>query len=181
MKTIVFLDIDGVLSIPNVNNYAERHERWPGVGAPWPIPMANDLLRVIDTSSRILPVWLSCWSTGGYVWNDRAGTRRWPVGYHLCKSSQTLALRRFPEYRGQDEKLLAARWFLRDHPRNPVVWIEDGFADETQAWATTRGNARLVDTWPYDGETARFLTRNYEDPAQAAKEFLERYCGIAQI
>lgn len=178
MKVILFLDVDGVLSIPNPQDFEERKERWPGCGVPWPIPIAWPLLRAIDADPRLLPVWLSCWRTGCWEWNDRAGTRRWHVGYDLCKTVRTKALQHFPECRGQDEKLLAARWFLRERPRNRVVWIEDGFAKETQTWATIRGNVRLVNTWPMDGEAATFLSGHHQDRRQASLDFLAQYCGI---
>lgn len=178
MKTILFLDVDGVLSIPNPQDFEERRERWPGCGVPWPIPMAYPLLRAIDAHPRILPVWMSCWREGGWEWNDRAGTRRWHVGYDLYKTVQTKAIQRYPECRGQDKKLLAVRWFLRDRPRNPVVWVEDGFAEETREWAAARGNVRLVDTWPMESKAATFLSRHHQDSQQASLDFLYQYCGL---
>lgn len=180
MKIVLFLDV-GVLSIPNRQNTEERKERWPGCGVLWPIPLANALLQAIDTDPRILPVWLSCWDSAAWHWNDRAGTSRWAVGYHLCKTVQTKALQRFPECRGQDKKLLAARWFLRERPHNQVVWIEDGFAEETKAWASARGRTRLVDTWPMAHGAAAFLARRYQNEQRAAQIFLARYCGIQPV
>lgn len=180
MKTILFLDIDGVLSIPDPQDYQKRRERWPGCGVLWPIPLAYPLLRTIDADPRILPVWMSCWDTGGHEWSARAGTPRWPVGYHLCKTVETKALQRFPECQGQDKKLLAVRWFLRKRARNPVVWVEDGFAEETRAWASARGNVRLVDTWPMEGALATFLRWQHRNTDLAARDFL-RHCLLAGL
>ena len=178
MKTILFLDVDGVLSIPNVRNTDERKEHWPGCGVLWPIPMANALLQAIDADDRLLPVWLSAWDCGCWEWNLRAGTKCWAVAYHLSKVRQTWALRRYPECQGRhiDGKLLAVRWFLRHSPHTPVVWIEDGFAQETEVWAAREPRVRLVNTWPMESETACFLREQHPDLDQAAHEFLNRYC-----
>lgn len=176
MKTILFLDIDGVLSIPNVQDIDERKEHWPGYGVIFPVPIAYPLLQAIDADTRIKSAWMSCWDTGAWEWNRKAGTRLWNVAYHLSNQQLGWVFRRFPQYRGRsiDAKLLAVRWFLRYYPNNPVVWIEDGFSKETKEWAVSEKRVRLIDTWPMDeNEVAQYLTRPHEDMQQAAKEFID--------
>jgi len=175
MKTILFLDIDGVLSIPNLKDSDERREKWDGCGICWPIPMAYHLLRAIETDPQIYPVWMSTWDTGALEWNSRSGTAPFPVAYHLSRHATSLALLTFPECRGQDSKLLAVRWFLRNYPTHPVVWIEDGFAEETRDWADGDGRVRLIDTWPMDSEIALFLQEHHADLKKASLDVIQRF------
>jgi hypothetical protein len=146
-QTILFLDIDGVLSIcdPTI-----PMQQVGGIHC-WPIPLANELLRIIDADSRLHPIWLSAWGDGAHTWNERAGTRRWSVGYHLDDRAEARSRRMFPRmYQDNaDEKLIAVHYHLypfENNPEIPVVWIEDGFMPETIQWAKTRGNVRLIDT-----------------------------------
>ena len=176
IKTFVFLDVDGVLSIPTVADVDERKERWPMIGVCWPIPMADMLLRAIEADPDLIPIWMTTWGERAWQWNDRAGTSRWPVGYPLTKRQQTWALRRFPECACMDGKFLSVRWCMRRAPHNSVVWIEDGFGREVEAWAACTPRVRLVDTWPMEGDAATFLLQAHTDPEEAARDFLNRYC-----
>ena len=59
--SIVFLDIDGVLSIADPLRPELRRELWPGCGPAWPVPFADALVRVLDEDARVRPVWLTYW------------------------------------------------------------------------------------------------------------------------
>jgi hypothetical protein len=117
---------------------------------------------------------MTAWGTGALEWNSRSGTTAFPVAYPQSRHATAWALRRYPEYAGQDGKLLAVRWFLRNHSRNPVVWIEDGFATETRAWADGDRRVRLIDTWPMDSEIALFLQEDHADMEKAALDVIQR-------
>lgn len=151
MKTILFVDIDGVLSILTQDNAANYEKLGRGLPA-WPIPLACQILRLIDQDTQLKPVWLSSWGTESVLWNERAKTRHWPVGYYLSKkqeryAKQVLPTALFTNEKYIDRKLIAAQYYLRKKPATQrVVWIEDGFAEETEQWAIQRGNVRLVDT-----------------------------------
>jgi hypothetical protein len=134
-STVLFLDIDGVLSIPHPRDGSIRFERWqPGLPV-WPIPLASALVRTIDQDRHLHPVWLSAWDQRAWLWNDRAGTRHWPIGYCLKPRQWRYAYCLFPTLRGVrfDNKLMAVLYYLRRYPHKRVVWVEDGFADETVA------------------------------------------------
>lgn len=183
-RTIVFLDIDGVLSIEDPVDPAVRRERWPGCGPAWPIPFADMLVRVLDHDPRVRPVWLSYWERRAWRWNDRAGTRHWPVAF----PPNTLG-RRLPmgqrqgidgiegiappseaEYR--DEKLLAVWTYLIRWPGHPALWIEDGFWPETVEWvAAYMPNLRLIDATLDD--IYAVLVADHADPNAAARAFLD--------
>lgn len=174
--TILFLDIDGVFSMIDATQLPM--ERVGGIHVR-PIPMANALLKAIDRQSwliplRVLPVWLSAWHTGALDWNERSLTGPWDVGYHLTDRQEKRAKELFPRLFEQriDGKLIAAQYYLRRMwKNNPVVWIEDGFAPETIAWAKERGNVRLIDTLR-EPIRAQLLSE-YEDYDKAAREFVE--------
>jgi hypothetical protein len=182
-RTILFIDIDGVLSIlDSVDEIEDRKISWPGGPHAWPIPMTRELLQAINEEKRLYPVWMSAWYDAALLWNFYARTRRlWPMGYTWHKAT---VQRVFPElgwvygirptWDGQeiDSKLLAVRYFLRNDPCSPVTWIEDGFAPETRAWAAERG-ARLVNT--LEPAIREVLRANYDQPRQAARQFIETY------
>lgn len=175
MRTVLFLDIDGVFSIPNTENIEERKESWPGCGVLYPIPMAMQLLRAIDDNRQLQPVWLSAWNGNAFHWNARANTRDWPVAYHLSRRQETYAFKRFPEFRmGRiDRKLIAARYYIRDMVHKPVIWMEDGFADETRAWAKETPQVKLVDTTIHLIRAC--LLAYHTNPEQAAHDFIRRW------
>jgi hypothetical protein len=170
----LFLDIDGVFTM--LDAVQLPMERVGGIHVR-PIPMANALLKAINEDERLDPIWLTSWDKGAHLWNERAETTRWPVAYHLSKrderDARTALCWLFDM--NLDRKLIAAQYFLfRARPLDcPVVWIEDGFAQETYAWAKERGNVRLVDTL-VDPIRSQLLAQ-YDDPKQAAREFIETY------
>jgi len=149
---IWFLDIDGTISIPNLSDANERFEVWNNYLPAWPIPMANTLLQALDKHPAIHPVWLSAWDNRAWLWNDRAGTRHFPVAYYLSYRQRRYAQRYFchPPHLRMDSKLFAVCYYLRKFQECEVVWMEDGFAPETYAWANyarTQGQiVHLIDT-----------------------------------
>jgi len=143
--TVVFLDVDGFISMHNPADHNERFEMWGGLPA-FPIPIVNQLLRGLDTDPALLPVWMTCWDSRAWKWNERAGTRTFPVAYYLSPRQISRAKRLYPDlaYKGYDDKLLAAAYFLRKYPNVGVVWLEDGFAWETAIYAEVKG-WKLID------------------------------------
>ncbi len=151
-SNLCFWDVDGVFSIPT----PETRTQWVkfGYGLPaWVTPTAFALLRAVDADPHRHNVWLSAWGTDAVLWNQRAGTRVWPVAYHLtCRQLQyakkVLPAPLFADPR-IDGKLIAVHYYLwrRRYPESGhVLWVEDGFAEETRAWASARGNVSLIDT-----------------------------------
>lgn len=176
-KQVWFLDIDGVFSIPTKENASQREKFGYGLFC-WPIPVAFHLIRAIADDRRIHPVWLSCWDTSSLLWNAKAGTRLFPVGYHLSGRQKDYADRLFSEYAGHriDRKLVAARYYLRKYPTHEIVWIEDGFMTETEEWARQEGRVKLVDTTQDDIREMLLREDNLED---RARKFIEM-CKIKQ-
>lgn len=174
-RTILFLDVDGVLSIINPENIRERRQSWDGAPPAWPIPLAFPLLRAIAQEQRLHPVWLTTWDKRAWLWNEHAGTPRWPVGYQLTNQQIPHARRLFPDLAAlfSDEKLLAARYYLRRRPQNRVVWIEDGFAPRTWEWAAGEPRVRLIDTT--ETSMLAVLLADPADKEAAAREFVHTY------
>jgi hypothetical protein len=180
--TVIFLDVDGVLSIEDPARIEQHREQWPGCGPAWPIPWVDALLRTLDRDTRVRPVWMTYWERRAWRWNDRAGTRRWPVAFPLSSARLQVARQLLrPSETPEDPvlvdgKLLAACYYLRRRPRQRAVWIEDGFMPETVAWAAaTGGRVRLV-----DASAAAIAALLVADPADAeatARAFLDACLG----
>jgi hypothetical protein len=134
-KIVLFLDCDGVFSI----YCGGPRDSWFGEikRTVWPIPNGQLLLQCIAEDTRLHPVWLSAWGDDAMIWNVWARTRFFPVAYHLSERQECLARKFFPHYydANVDSKLIAANYYLRQHPGADVVWIEDEFAPETVAWS----------------------------------------------
>jgi hypothetical protein len=176
LKTILFLDIDGVFSIPNVSDTNERRERIPiGDGhhiVCWPIPMYQQFLYTIGNEKRFHPAWLSAWGDAAHALTNRAMTQAFPVAYPLSSRQLRYAWQRFPQEGREriDKKLIAAVYYLRARRFNRVIWVEDGFTDETMQWAERSGNVRLIDTT--DEDIKRMLLSSHEQAVQEFMEFL---------
>lgn len=172
--TVVFLDIDGVLSIEDPASMEIRRERWSGCGPVWPIPFADALVRALDQDKRVRPVWLTYWEQRAWLWNERAGTPHWPVAFPLTpararKARQSSA---FPDDVYIDEKLLAVCAYLQRRPRQRALWIEDGFPPETTAWALEQqGRVRLIDATA--AAIYALLLAEHADPLATARAFLD--------
>ncbi len=176
--TTLFLDIDGVFTMMDCLDL--KIERVGGIHCR-PIPMANALLQVIHQHKSINPAWLSSWDLNSLSWNERADIDHWPVAFRMTEEDESFAQLYFTEMYTQnmDKKLIAAHFFLwKTHcGTDRVVWMEDGFAPETVAWAKERNNkiaeTILIDTTkePIRSE----LLSTYEDYEQAAKTFMGRY------
>ena len=182
-RTIIFVDIDGVLSVLNPDNFEERRlgPGWPGMSA-WPIPMTKPLLEALSYDPRFTPIWMSAWHDASLLWNFYARSPLWKVGYSLLPREWHHAKRCFPELGGLhwsptwngervDTKLVAVRYHLRKHSGR-AVWIEDGFADCTHAWAASNPQVRLID--PREAPFSSFWLCA-EQPEQVAKQFIEEY------
>jgi len=173
VKTILFLDIDGVFSIPNPENKDERLERIPlGEGhhiVCWPIPMYQRLIYAIGVEKRLHPAWLSAWGDAAHALTNRAMTQVFPVAYPLSSQKLRYARQRFSahDFERIDRKLVAAVYYLCSRCYDRVIWIEDGFAEETVEWASTR-NIRLIDT---TDETIKQMLLSCQE--QAVHDFME--------
>lgn len=80
-QILLFLDIEGVLSVPGV----EPKEQLPHASAPnmYPVQGAKQLLQTIDRSPWIEPFWISSWGQESTVWNHWSDTRPWSWAYPL--------------------------------------------------------------------------------------------------
>jgi hypothetical protein len=169
--TILFLDIDGVFSIPDQVDGQIRYERWLRGLPVWPVPLSYALVRAIAQDRQLHPVWLSSWGDLALLWNERAGTKNFPVGYYLTRRRFLKACRMFPHLVHSDRKLLAVHYYLRQYPDHNVMWIEDGFDDETVSWAAREHHVCLIDT-----TTEPVLSvLLYEDVEAAARDFVTTY------
>lgn len=141
-QILLFLDIEGVLSVPGV----ELLEQLPHASAPsmYPVQGAKQLLQTIDRSSWIEPFWISSWGQESTVWNHWSDTRPWSWAYPLSLLQHFRAKRQFTTDE-MDGKLLAARWHSR-RSNNRVVWIEDGFSSAVKDWAAHDPKVQLIDT-----------------------------------
>jgi hypothetical protein len=92
-KTILFLDIDEVLSLADPQDVMSRFERFARGLPAWPIPLAYPLLRAIDQNRFLRPVWVTSWGQYAHLWNERAETRRWPVAYPLSRKCSAMSSR----------------------------------------------------------------------------------------
>lgn len=174
-KTVLFLDVDGVFSIPNMEDHHERRERIPiGDGhhiVCWPIPMYQRLIYAIGNDKRIHPVWLSAWGDAAHALTNRAMTQAFPVAYPLSSRKLPYAWQRFPADQKDriDRKLVAAVYYLCSRRSTRAIWVEDGFAEETKEWAS-RCNVKLIDTT--DEAVKRMLLSHQEYVVQEFMKLL---------
>lgn len=174
-KTVLFLDVDGVFSIPNTVNKDERLTRlslWDGHHMVcWPIPMYRELLYAIGIEKRLHPVWLSAWGDAVHTLTNHAMTQAFPVAYPLSDRQMYYARQRFSgDISCIDRKLIAAVYYLakrRSYER--VIWIEDGFAEETVDWAQ-KSKVKLIDTT--DDRIRSMLLAMHEMAVQDVMELL---------
>lgn len=178
----VYLDIDGVLSIPYEGMSDDAWLPWGDYHAA-PVPMWQHLIRALSTDPRLDCHWLTNWEDSAWYWNKAAGVGLWAT---LCHPT-AWARRMYPEcfektaqglWRPtQHWKLIALRYHLRRHHAGraappPVVWIEDGFAPETISYAAGHPTWRLVDT-RYDHIREALLAE--PGTMQQARAFIERH------
>lgn len=160
---LVCFDIDGVFSLTHMHHQYGwlKKEHLSGISIH-PAPLTNALLRLIEQDPMLYPAWLSSWGPASVAWNERAGTKKWPVIYPLDFNELAQADRMFGSCLHNvkpDNKLIAVRWQLYQmslhlHAKPdaiPVVWVEDGFAPETLTWQNERrvekqAPVQLVDT-----------------------------------
>lgn len=166
-RIILLLDIDGVLN-GVAGGLAGEH--LPGGGFVWPIPMANALLQAIAVDKRLLPIWCTSWRERAWAWNARADTPLWEVA-KLLKRLEIEALfpGMLPAKEDYDWKLASALYYRKVHPERRIVWLEDGFFEETKRWAATDPLVTLVDTTQ---EPARGMLLAHGDVQPAAEAFL---------
>lgn len=173
MKTILFLDIDGVFSIPDPAQHDKRLERLSLQNGQhivcWPIPLYRQIISAIGQERQLHPVWLSAWGDAAHVLTNRAMTQAFPVAYPLSAQKWHYARQRFPESERVDKKLVAAVYYLRARRYDRVIWMEDGFTEETRAWAS-KNAVRLIDTTE---EAVKALLLSEEE--QAVQEVLNLF------
>lgn len=171
-RTVLFLDIDEVLSNPDCVGGIDRLEIWQGLPA-FPVPLSYPLIRAFAQDRRLYPVWMTCWGTAAPLWNGHAGTPPFPVTYPLSPWKRTRARHLFPDTTGinRSGKLLAARYFLRHYPDRQVIWLEDGFDTATRNWAAQNGLVRLVNS--YDEPFRSLLLSEHRDICSATRVFVE--------
>ncbi|MBF2090210.1 MAG: hypothetical protein IGR80_06880 [Synechococcales cyanobacterium K44_A2020_017] len=149
-QTLLFLDIQGVLSIPNqpvAQPYAQD------VAAPWgAVRGSKELISAIAWAEWIAPLWISSFGSQALLWNDWAKTQRWAIAYPLSDQQSAQAAAAFPSAK-QDAKCLAARWCSRRWPHR-IVWIEDGFSAIAKAWAAENPKLQLVSTCPFEARSS---------------------------
>nr|WP_290224082.1 hypothetical protein [Trichocoleus desertorum] len=141
---LLFLDIEGVLSVDGVDTSAEWLDKHNG--PVYPVQGARQFLEVIDRSPWIQPFWISSWGQESTLWNKWSKTRCWPVAYPLSSNRLREARTQFST-QTSDGKYLAARWHSFKWDQR-IVWIEDGFSQETEQWAIKDGRVQLVNTYP---------------------------------
>lgn len=173
-KTILFLDVDGVFSIPNLQNTDERRERLPvGNGHHlicWPIPLYRQLLYAIGIEKQLHPVWLSAWGDAAHALTNRAFTQAFPVAYPLSPRKLHYARQHWQDMECIDRKLVAAHYYLIRKRWERVIWIEDGFAEETMKWARSNARIHLVDTTQHEVHSLLL-----SEQQAAIDEFIDRY------
>ncbi|PSB26637.1 hypothetical protein [Stenomitos frigidus] len=141
---LLFLDIDGVLS---VSDTAIVDQEMPLDGSlVYPLPGARAFLQAINRSPWIQPLWLSSWGERSYCWNDWAATEHWIHAHPLPCTQRQLAQTQF-QAQNPEAKYLSVRWHSR-HWNHAIVWIEDGFTQESKIWADQNPKVRLIDTDP---------------------------------
>lgn len=164
-QLLVFVDIDGVLSITNAGNMKEEIDHKEA----WPIPQADYLIQQLSHDPRSQPVWMTHWGQKAKQWNTLAETEQWPVAFPLSEHDETIAANLFPLLA---RKQLAIAYYMQQHNVQRAVWIQDGFAPETKTWAAAQ-NVALIDTnaepyhsWLLSSDEAaihRFISTVFEE------------------
>lgn len=142
-QILLFLDIQGVLSLPHTTAY--RNDPMAPAGA---IAGAQDFIATVDGAEWIEPMWISSLGRQSLIWNDWAKTQRWAIAYPLPDHQIDAAKASFPSA-ATDGKCLAARWCSRRWLHR-IVWIEDGFSAVARAWAKENPKVKLISTCPID-------------------------------
>lgn len=166
--TYLFMDLDGVLSIPNAGNPAKVIDSKEG----WPIPQASALLQAIDREKRLHPVWLTHWGNKANAWNDEAGIEHWPVRFPLSEKEEKQANQVYPDL---NRKVLAIQYCMYQEGVKSAVWMQDGFAPEEEEWARS-AHVRLLDT---NKEPLHSLL--LEDRAQAIQSIIASLDEVAYV
>lgn len=177
-KIAVFMDIDGVLSMPWEGMPRDAWQKW-GNGYAAPIPMWQSLIAAMHADKRLACHWLTNWGDDAWYWNQAAGTLCWPSLARPNAWTRRALPDCFEPGPGNVPicryhwKLVALRYrLMRYHTRySKVVWIEDGFTPETIAHASQEG-WQLVDTTKH--AICEFLFRS-EGTMSNARAFIEQY------
>jgi hypothetical protein len=123
MKPVLLLDVDGVLSIGG-----DQREtiHLPGTHLPlWACRNWKRFLRKVDKISEL--VWCTCWMERANWIGKAAGIPERPHIPMVATEGD------------QDWKRVAVDQMFPD-PARKLVWVEDGFRDDTREWAKRRGN-----------------------------------------
>lgn len=180
LQIAVYLDIDGVLSIPG----PEPDPGWKKWGPYYasPIPMWSALLHLLNVDKRLDCHWLTNWEGDAWYWNRIAHTALWPALARpgaWARRAITDSWERAEDGTIRDIhdwKLTALRYRLhRYHQQyHKVIWIEDGFAPETIAYAKEQ-NWALVDTTDPAIQAALLAVPG---TFEQAKTFIDAYITI---
>ncbi|MFB2973949.1 hypothetical protein ACE1CD_33715 [Aerosakkonema sp. BLCC-F183] len=147
-KIVLFLDIDGVINVPEVysSEFISCYQRFDLYGSP--VPLARQFLQAVDRSESIKPFWMSKgWRKHATVWNQWAQTRPWRVAYPISFVQMREVMAKHPGIpldEVEDGKTLAAIWHSGNVDR--VVWIEDGFPESAILWAKLDNRVMLIST-----------------------------------
>lgn len=149
-KATFLVDIDGVVNWAPLDDREANRTRFDtgglvGAGVTvFPTPRCRALLHVLSQTPWIRPLWLSAWRGESHLWNDHAGTRRWPTAAGAVLR-ETLPRRLYQQH--ADWKTWVAQGVAKRF-LGPVVWIEDGFLREAVDWAATEPRVTLLDVTP---------------------------------
>jgi hypothetical protein len=143
MKPVLLLDVDGVL---NIGGDQRETVHLPGTFLPlWACRNWKSFLRKVDQISEL--VWCTCWMERANFIGKAAGIPERP---HI----PMVAI----EGKDQDWKCVSVDRMFPD-PARKLVWVEDGFRDDTRQWAKRRGNMKLIHVRFLSGLTKRTMRK----------------------
>lgn len=151
-KPILLLDVDGVLNVIKddvdpirlpvprsiqtdcIINFFGGAEDEPAADHEvqfWPNPFCNELLAWADKNTELW--WCTAWFGRANAIGKLAGI---PVKPWISTALSE---------KGEDWKLTNVKDVFANDTRR-IIWIEDGFANETEAWAKARPDTHLIKT-----------------------------------
>lgn len=136
-KPLLLLDVDGVLNVCHIATWDRRKVTHEGKNLH-PEAYTLDFMKLAWSNADVW--WCSAWMQHSNIWARWAGLMERPCIVDIVRPSRS-------KYR-EDWKLhCARRLFGRDSWRR-IIWIEDGFSEETRQWARKHRNWKLIDIDP---------------------------------